>query len=223
MEELPGIDIIIKHTKRNGYSIKIIDNNTVELNISKYYNEEDIEDILSKHKRFIKNALEREFVKNNKLDIIHILGIEYKLELIESNKNLLSIDENQKIARVYYKDKNKIKNIIYNHYLEILEKTVNKYDSKLKEAFRIDYNVSYSFKDVKTYFGQCQFKKHHIVLSLKLAKYEEIYIISVLCHEYAHFFVQNHSDKFYEVVEKVFNNYKECQRDLRKIKYRDLY
>ena len=66
-------------------------------------------------------------------------------------------------------------------------------------------------------------KQRLIILSTNLAKYEFNYILSVIYHEYAHFYVSGHGDKFYNILENVFPNYKKTQSNLRKTKYSDLY
>ena len=55
------------------------------------------------------------------------------------------------------------------------------------------------------------------------SSYELKYILSVIYHEYAHFYVSGHSDRFYNLLESVFIDYKKTQANLRKTKYLDLY
>ena len=216
------MNIQVKRTNRNGYSIKVIDEENILITCPKYYNDVDIKLLLNKHKRFINNRIKSKIESKTISDNIHILGKEYKVNKIYSDFNNIIVDDINNCINLYIKNDSYIKKTIYEYYKKVLENIVIKYDLKLKEAFNINFDVTYGYKDVKTYFGECNYKLHHIILALKLAKYDEIYILSVLCHEYAHFYVQNHSEKFYNVVEKAFKNYKKYQSELRKIKYKDL-
>ena len=74
------INIKIVRVNKNGYSIKIIDDDNLELKLGINLNENDIYLLLYKHKRFLINHLDGSHTK--KSNVIHLLGKEYKLILI---------------------------------------------------------------------------------------------------------------------------------------------
>ena len=47
--------------------------------------------------------------------------------------------------------------------------------------------------------------------------------MSVLFHEFTHFYVSNHQKEFYDFIEKHYPNYKAVDKQLKSIKYADLY
>lgn len=217
------LDIDIIYSLRNGYSIKIINDNKIELRIGKRIDEKELYDILYKHKRFLNNHLDGSHTKNK--NKIHLLGKEYDLLIIKSDFDNILINDLNNEFKVYAKDINEsyIRYLILNYYQEVLIDILNKYNDKIKKDLNINFNVSFKFKYVKTYYGECFTKKKLIYLSLNLAKYELKYILSVIYHEYVHFYVNGHGEKFYKLIESVFKDYQKTQRELRRIKYQDLY
>ncbi len=218
-----NINIKIVRVNKNGYSIKIIDDDNLELKLGINLNENDIYLLLYKHKRFLINHLDGSHTK--KSNVIHLLGKEYKLILINESFNNVLIDDINMEFKVYSKSLNEdyVKFVIDDYYKLQLIDILNKYDNKIKSDLKISFDVEFKFKNVKTYYGECMKRKRIIILSTNLAKYDLIYILSVIYHEYAHFYVSGHNDNFYNILENVFPNYKKIQASLRKIKYSDLY
>ncbi len=217
------INIKIIYTRRNGYSVKIIDDDNLELRIGMTISEEELYQMLYKHRRFLITHLDGTHTKSK--NVIHLLGKEYKLEIINESFNNVLIDDSNMIFKVYTKKDNDryIKYIIDEYYKVVLKDILNRYNERIRNDLKIDFNVDFDFKNVKSYYGECMKKQRLIILSTNLAKYELNYILSVIYHEYAHFYVSGHGDKFYNILEKVFPNYKKTQSNLRKTKYSDLY
>lgn len=218
-----NLDIDIIYSIRNGYSIKIITDDKIELRIGKKINEKELYDILYKHKRFLINHLDGSHKKNN--NKIHLLGKEYDLFIIKSDFDNILINDINNEFKVYTKDLDEsyIRYQILKYYENVLIDILNKYNDKIKKDLNINFDVNFKFKYVKTYYGECLTKKRIIYLSLNLAKYELKYILSVIYHEYTHFYVNGHQDKFYKLIESVFKDYKKTQKELRRTKYQDLY
>ncbi len=217
------INVKLIYSRRNGYSIKIIDDDNIEFRIGRKISEDELYLMIYKHKRFLINHLNGRHTKRG--DIIHLLGKEYKLNIINESFNNVLIDDSNLEFKVYTKslDESYIKFIIDEYYKSTLIDILNKYNDKIKSDLKIDFDVEFKFKNVKSYYGECMKKQRLIVLSTNLAKYDLIYILSVIYHEYVHFYVSGHQDKFYNMLEKVFPNYKKIQANLRKCKYQDLY
>ncbi len=78
--------------------------------------------------------------------------------------------------------------------------------------------VPFKIKDVKSYHGKCFIDRKYIVFALHLAKLNQEFLEYIIYHEYAHFIEPNHSQKFYRVLGKMFPNYQEIQKKLKKIK-----
>ena len=155
--------------------------------------------------------------------ILHFLGKAYKLSIFPSVKDEVVIREEEICIFVKKKETAYIQKILHLFYAKELEKIVEKNILKIKYDFHIYFDILFQYKNVKTYFGLCYFKKRIIVLSTRLAKYDPRYILSVIYHEMGHFFYHNHSMQFYNLLEQVFPNYRKTQSELRKIKYNDFF
>lgn len=179
-----------------------------------------IQNMITKNYNYIYSLLNKE---ENITNNIHFLGKKYNYEIIESTHNNIFIDNDIITIFTRKNEATYIKRILHLFYGNELKKIVDNYIFDAKKAFNIDFDIEFNFKNVKSYFGECYHKRKLIILATKLAKYDLIYILSVLYHELAHFYYQNHSKNFYDLLEKVFPKYKQVQKNLKKIKYNDIY
>lgn len=211
------VEQIIKRSNRHTYfrftsKDKMVITTPRELSVSSVY------EIIEKHyDRIIK--ITSKYDKND--DVIHLLGREYKLILRESNSEYVYVDEDN--FYVNYKKLANIEKLIHKYYADILNEIIKRKSEKLIKEFNIRFTVNYQIKNTKSYFGECFYKKNLIVLATKLAKYDEVYIESVLYHEFAHFYVHNHQNEFYELLESHYPNYRKVNHELRKIRYNDKF
>ena len=221
---LDGFNIIIANIirRRNSIGIKIINNNTIEVYSPYKLKDIDIINLIERHKRFIKNRISNNKIKN---DIIHILGKEYKINIINTDFDNILVDDYLNEVRIYTKSNNDnhIFNIINEYYKNILINIVNKNIDNIKKEMNINFNITFLYKRVDSYYGECFNKKRIVIINTKMGKYDIKYILSVIYHELAHFYYQNHQEKFYNLLERVFPGYKNTQKELRKIKYYEKY
>lgn len=177
-----------------------------------------IEDIIAKNFNSILKAMQ----DGEKIeDEIHFLGQLYKLHFVKSEKSLVTIEDQTLIVEA--KDQESIPKLIEVFYNNALSKIVNTYSKEILNAFNLSFDVTFRYKNVKGYYGECFPKRKLIILSSKLAKYQLTYILSVIYHECAHFKYTNHQAEFYEYLESVYPNYRKVQQNLRKINYKDAY
>ena len=85
-----------------------------------------------------------------------------------------------------------------------------------RKMMNIDANYSYNVVWKKATFGVNYHKKKRIVYNAMLIHYSPEIIDSVIVHELAHEYEQNHSKNFYNVVYKYYPNYKEVDKKLKK-------
>lgn len=154
-------------------------------------------------------------------DKIHYLGESYHLILRESKTNTVYIDGDSFIIETT--NTAIASKLVDSFYITTLKKIVKTYENYILSQFNITEPVTFSYKNVKGYYGECFPKKRKIILSTKLAKYDPKYILSVIYHEFAHFKYQNHQKEFYDYLEEVYPNYRKVQHAMRSIKYNELY
>ena len=65
-----------------------------------------------------------------------------------------------------------------------------------------------TIKDMKTRWGSCTPAKGHISINIRLAPYPRQTVLSVVWHEYAHYWHRDHSARFYAFLEAHFPEYR---------------
>ncbi len=216
------IEFEIKPGNKNIY-YRLIYPNKILIKLNRGYSEDKIIKLLDEIKPNI-IKLYNKVNKNHKElndNIIHLLGKEYNLVLTKSDDN--NIFQDDKNIYVYYKKEDNIKKLINELYNDYLKSIVDKNIGDIKTRFNLKSEITFEYKAVKTYFGECFIKENRIILASMLAKYEYKYILSVIYHEIAHLFYKGHQEDFYNLLEDVFPNYKKAQHELRKIRYYEKY
>ncbi len=168
----------------------------------------------------IEASKKKEEVKSN---VIHYLGKAYNAIIIESKYDNVEVTEDEFI--IYTKNNNDSynKKIVHSFYKTFLENYMNYEIIKAKNIYGIDFDIEIKYKTVKTYFGNCYWKRNLIDFNTLLAKYDPIYIKTVLYHELGHFFNHDHSANFYFKCEMAMPGFKKYDRALKRIHYKDLY
>lgn len=76
------------------------------------------------------------------------------------------------------------------------------------------------FRKMVSRWGSCHTKKGILTFSTNLMYAPAECIEYVVWHEFTHFLQPNHSSKFYDELAKVYPNWKECRKKLKKISIR---
>lgn len=224
--KIKDLDLLIDmKIKRNNKKIYIRPRypNIVKITTPIFLAKSKLEEILIKDYEFIKKIVlsaPNEITSNT----IHLFGKEFKLQIeTSSSKNSVEIHENTIYIYATRCGEIPTQDIINKFYMVNLEKFVEKELDEAKNKLAINFNITVKYKNVKTYFGQCIPKRRIVTFSTKLAKYQPIYIKSVIYHELAHFYYINHNKEFYSLLEKVFPGYLKLQKELKRIKFLDIY
>lgn len=138
-------------------------------------------------------------------------GRKYKIILKSGEFNYQCLDENIIVTTSDNDYKNKIYEIELKKYIETIKNDVMQILAKHDIKW-----VNIKYKKLSSKYGSYQTKKHYITLNTILAALEKDYAYYVLMHEYAHQKVFNHQKPFYDLLEKLYPNYKIIQKNLRK-------
>ena len=203
--------------------MKVIKPNIVCITTFRELSYDECNKFINDQERFIIRRLNE--IKNEEIntDKIHFLGKEYKLIIINADYDSIRIENNIIIITTINDSKEYIRYLIHRMYTEALSKIVKGNIEKIKKDMDIHFTITFLYKDVLSYYGKCYFSRRVIVLQTSLAKYEMKYIISVIYHEMAHFYYQDHQEGFYNLLESKIPGYKKLQHELRMIKYREIY
>ena len=95
---------------------------------------------------------------------------------------------------------------------ELFPQFLNKAYQRFRQR---DFIIPYpkiSVKAMSSRWGSCTPAKGKITLNCSLTEKPPVCIEYVICHELAHFLQQNHSDKFYSVLDKVMPEHRDIKR-----------
>lgn len=96
---------------------------------------------------------------------------------------------------------------------------VSKFCDEVYPYFRKCVGLNYpeiKFRTMTSRWGVCVPAKNRITFSYNLFEAPPECIRYVVCHEFTHFLVPNHSDKFYEELEKTCPDWKRWRQELKK-------
>lgn len=154
-------------------------------------------------------------------DEIHYLGKKYQLVIKNSLTDLIYVLDDSIVIETT--NHNNILQLMETFYTNTLKNIVKNYVPNILIKFNLNDDVKFVYKNVKGYFGECFPKRKKVILATRLAKYDIRYILSVIYHEFAHFKYQNHQAEFYDYLEEIYPNYRKVQKEMRSIRYNEVY
>lgn len=157
-----------------------------------------------------------EFKNNGKT---YFMGNLYTLNIISSKSNNVEIINDN--INIFTKERY-LENIEYikKHYekwlkeisFELYENMICNYQEKMSKYVKSFPQIE--VKKLKTRWGSCMPRRNKVTFNLSLIKTPIECIEYVVVHELAHFKYQNHSKKFYELVEIYIPDWKERRKIL---------
>lgn len=149
--------------------------------------------------------------------LYHIEGKEYHLEVIESLRESVHLEDDKIVVSVVdATDHSRIKRMLLKWYYEYCESLAKKYVDKIYPKFA-NYNIPYptiEFSEMKTVMGKCTHEENNIKFSIFLFSLSPEYIEYVVVHELAHFIHHNHKKDFWLLVEEIMPDWKQYDKNL---------
>ena len=183
--------------------------------------EKKIFDIVNSKKEWIYEKINK--LKENEIkggSKIYILGKPYVLKIyfIKEAEEKIQISEGNLQIILPQSRNNKNNNEIINElisslYKKIAEKEVSMAMALVTRFVGIKPN-KYRVKKLKTAWGSCTSNKN-ITINSELMKFDREVIQYVVLHEICHLKYMNHSNEFWNMVEKYMVNYKEIRKRLK--------
>lgn len=138
---------------------------------------------------------------------ITLLGKEYNIILTDAKNVKVAGDK-------IYIPKQDSKNKLVAYLKKLAKKIITEQCNELANKFYFGFK-SISINSAKSRWGSCsETNKLHFTYKLMLCPMEIIQYIII--HELCHTVVKNHSKKFWELVEKCYPEYKQCEKWLKK-------
>lgn len=196
--------IVVRKNNKNTY-IRVKDN-SIYITTNYFTTNNAINKLLNDNKKSIERMIKCYLEKCDREDKFLIFGNVY--EVIYDNVDKISRSDNKIITR---------NDIMLNKYLdELLKSTYYSHLMMWYKRFDEDIPIpNLKIRKMKTRWGVCNTKNNNVTLNSLLIKYDIECLDYVIVHELSHFLVQNHSSRFWSVVEKYYPNYKEIRKKLK--------
>ena len=222
------VDYYVTKKKIKNMSMRLSDNGEILISIPRYLPYQKAEDFLvSKY-----SWVEKQLVKYNKYadfkestafkegDIIYLLGNSYKLRLFTDIENHINVGEGT--IDFFIKEKYVDNKEYIQRYYEKWTKEycylfcirfIDKY-KPLMSKYNVPNEINVEIKKFKAKWGACTPSKKKVAFNMNLVKVPLSCLEYVVVHELAHFKHLNHSQSFYDLVEKFIPDWKQRRKIL---------
>ncbi|MBE5741327.1 MAG: M48 family metallopeptidase [Clostridiales bacterium] len=202
----------IVRTKRRSISLIISNSGEFFVRAPIRCSDKDIYDFIIKiadwiiEKRRLSLANKISEITFDKGNTIHLLGVEYTFDYHDSSRVKLINDK-------IFLPKEDTKNRFIRYLKSFAKKYLTMRVSHIAESLHFTYDTI-GISSARTCWGSCSFKnKLHFTYKLMLCPKEIVDYIIV--HELSHTRVKNHSKAFWDIVAKIYPEYKQCEKWLK--------
>ena len=140
------------------------------------------------------------------------LGRKYPVRVIGNSRECAVIDENE--IRVFTRMTDDpeyilalVQKAISARFCALLGELNSEVRAKLEGSGLAPPPTQITVKDMSSRWGSCSYTRGHISMNIRLAAYPKETVLSVLWHEYAHYWHHDHSKNFYKFLLEFFPDY----------------
>lgn len=198
--------IITKKTSNKHSYMRLKDDGKLYINTSYFMSKKNIDKFIKENISFIEKSLKRLDKKEADSQKFIYLGKEY-IKVYWDKKQIVLKDD-----KVYLNQSSNIDAFLRKEakrvFLERLDIQFNNFSKKIPYP-------SLVIRKMTSRWGVCNIKTKKITLNLELIKKDLSLIDYVIVHELAHFVQANHSEKFWNLVEENYKDYKSARKVLK--------
>ncbi|MDE7229889.1 MAG: M48 family metallopeptidase [Oscillospiraceae bacterium] len=166
-----------------------------------------IEKYLAERADFFLGAFERLKKREERSEInassVNWLGRTYPVRTVRNSRECAVIDENE--IRVFTRMEDDpeyvlmlVQRAVTQRFCALCGELDGEVRVKLEQAGLKPPPTRITVKDMSTRWGSCSYTRGHISINIRLAAYPRETVLSVLWHEYAHYWHHDHSKRFYD-------------------------
>lgn len=206
---LDGIeyDVIVNKKNNKNLYVRVKDDMNIYVSCNYFTTKAMIEKVLNDNKDHLRNMLNKVETKNQNKDKFFYLGSSY--DIIYREDTVKTIIQDGKIITRNEKTLNKW----------LKDETIRIFDERYVYVFNhFKENIKspiLKIRDMKTRWGVYNRLRHTITLNSRLIEYDMEKIDYVIVHELSHIIHFDHSKKFWDLVSKYCNNYKEIRKEMK--------
>ncbi len=200
-----GREIYYELTRKRvkNINMRIKADGTVAVSASTRVSVKRIEGLLIERADFIFDSSERLREREQRSEIsadkMRWLGKEYPVRVIRNMTERVALEDNE--LRVFTTHPEEAQQQLSEWAVSSFTELVRELDTEVRKAL-ISRNLKppatrIAIKDMKTRWGSCSYTRGHISINSRLMAYPRETVLSVLWHEYAHYWHHDHSERFY--------------------------
>ncbi len=175
----------------------------------------EIERFITERAEYFFNAFEklqaREKSREIRTDNVRWLGRGYPVRVIENSRECAVFDEDECRVFTRHPDQENITSLIERavrvNFCALLEDLNKEVRRALEDKGFSPPPTQITVKDMSSRWGSNSYTRGHISMNIRLAAYPRETVLSVLWHEYAHYWHHNHSKKFYDFLLEMYPEY----------------
>lgn len=194
-------------------NMRIKADGTVHVSANTRVSVKRIEEILTERADYILNAAQRLQERERRSEItsdkMRWLGKEYPVRIIRNHSERVALEENE--LRVFTTHPEEAQQRLSEWAVASFSRLIEELNAEVRNTL-ITHNLTppataLSIKDMKTRWGSCSYTRGHISINLRLMAYPRETALSVLWHEYAHYWHHDHSERFYAFLLRYYPEY----------------
>lgn len=213
-----GSEILYELTRKpvKNINLRVKEDGTLRISASPRVSVKRIEDFIISEQAFILRAQER--IKDRSehsevnAEVLRWLGREYPVRVISSSRECAVLEQEEMRVFTRRAEPGQIESLLRDwtagHFVELCRELNSEVRKALTEAGLTPPPTVITIKDMKTRWGSCAWARGHISLNIRLAPYPRETVLSVVWHEYAHYWHHDHSGRFYAFLERFYPEYR---------------
>lgn len=174
-----------------------------------------VEQFIKERSDYFLKALEEvaEKAKSNAVDVSNVrwLGENYPVRLIQSSRECAVLEEDECRVFTRFSDEQSIYALIQRMTAERFAALCGELNAQVRSELEArgltPPPTRITIKEMTSRWGSCSYAKGHISMNIRLAPFPRETVLSVLWHEYAHYWHHDHSKNFYDFVLKMYPEY----------------
>ena len=200
--------VIIKKRNKNTY-IRVKDDMKIYVTTNYLTSKRYIKNLLDENYSYLVKMINNMCKKNEKKDLFFYLGNSYDIIFVNDLKRIDVDSDNLVIYASNMRELNRWYNkVIKDTFIERFNYIYNIFDE-------VNVMPSLKIRKMKSRWGVYNRVKHSVTLNSELIKYNIRCLDYVIVHELSHVIHFDHSKKFWSLVSKYCNNYKDVKKELK--------
>ncbi len=198
------LEVVI--TKKNGNKntyLRVKDDLKIYVTTSSFVSDKKIRNILIENEKAIFNMYQKQVYKQELKKDFYYLGKKY--DLVRINLKKVTLGENKIFIPEHFDLEKWLKKQASELFLERLNYWYHRFSREIPYP-------SLTIRQMTSRWGVCNFKLKRVTLNLELIKKDISCLDYVIVHELSHFIEMNHSNRFWNVVEENYPNYREIRK-----------